>query len=133
MLRDYILRESAEFSKMEDCPFIYILVMPRLVKLGAEATKKDEILKNAIDLTEKVIKELPKDALNQLEKAFTPATILDLFKVSTNHKVLFATYFEEFKKNICNSTSSFSRVLELDKKLCELYNSPEYEIFKNNI
>lgn len=133
MLRDYIIKESSEFSKMEDCPFVYLLVMPRLVKLGAEATKQDEILKNAIAITEKFVKELPKEALNNLEKNTSPGVILDLFKVSTNHKVLFATYFEEFKKQICNSTSSFSRVLELDRKFGELWNSQEYEIFKNAI
>lgn len=133
MFRDYVIKESSEFSKMEDCPFVYLLVMPRLVKYGAEATKNDEILKNAIKITEKVVKELPKEALNTLEKNFQPYTIMDMFKINTNHKVLFQTYFLEFKNHICNSTTSFAKVLELDKKLLELWNSTEYELFKNNI
>ena len=66
-------------------------------------------------------------------KEVKPFPIMDLFKMSNNYKVLFANYFSDFKKVVCNSTDSFTKALELDAKLDELYNSPEYEVFKNNI
>ena len=117
---------------MEGNPFIWLLVIPRLLKLGKEEAKKDEILKNAIKVTEKVMKDVPKKGLEEL-KEVKPFPIMDLFKMSNNYKVLFANYFSDFKKVVCNSTDSFTKALELDAKLDELYNSPEYEVFKNNI
>ena len=129
------LQEQAkeDFSKMENVPFIWLLVIPRLLKLGKEEAKKDDILQKAIDATEKVIKELPKKGLDELGKEYKPYPIIDMFKMSNNYKVLFANYFTEFKSLVCNSESSFTKALELDAKLTELYNSPEYEVFKNNI
>ena len=39
-------KKNDNFSKMEGNPFIWLLVIPRLLKLGKEEAKKDEILKN---------------------------------------------------------------------------------------
>ena len=125
-------KKNDNFSKMEGNPFIWLLVIPRLLKLGKEEAKKDEILKNAIKVTEKAMKDVPKKGLEEL-KEVKPFPVMDLFKMSNNYKVLFANYFSDFKKVVCNSTDSFTKALELDGKLDELYNSPEYEVFKNNI
>ena len=118
-------KQPLNFSKSEH-------VFLRLLKLGKEEAKKDEILKNAIKVTEKAMKDVPKKGLEEL-KEVKPFPIMDLFKMSNNYKVLFANYFSDFKKVVCNSTDSFTKALELDAKLDELYNSPEYEVFKNNI
>ena len=57
-LKEYIVNESVEFSKMENNPLIYTLIVPRILN-GAdlELVKKDEQLKAAITVTEKFIKE----------------------------------------------------------------------------
>jgi hypothetical protein len=52
-------KKNDNFSKMEGNPFIWLLVIPRLLKLGKEEAKKDEILKNAIKVTEKAMKDVP--------------------------------------------------------------------------
>lgn len=133
--RKYLEENTKEdnFSKMEKNPFVWLLVIPRLLKLGKEEAKKDEILKNAIDVTLKVSKDLPKKGLEKLKEDAKPFPIMDLFKMSNNYKVLFANYFDDFRKIVCNETETFTKALELDEKLTQLYNSPEYEIFKNNI
>lgn len=134
-LKEYIVNESVEFSKMENNPLIYTLIVPRILN-GAdlELVKKDEQLKAAITVTEKFIKEnLSKDMIKNLTNSIRPATVIDVFKLSKNYKETFATFFCEFKSAVTAVSTSFSKCIELDKKFDTLYNSPEYQIYKNTL
>lgn len=132
-LNDYIVNESAEFSDMENNPMIYTLVIPKILKADPKDVKKDETVKNAINVTEKFLRKLNKNTLKYLKTAFKPYAVMDMFKMSRNFKVTFDTYFNDFKTIICNNESNFIKCMELDKQLTELYNSPEYQIYKNTL
>jgi hypothetical protein len=134
-LKEYIMTESVEFSKMENNPLIFTLIVPRVIN-GAdlEDVKKDEQLKAAITATEKFIKDnLSKDAVKVLVDMVKPVTVMDMFKLSKNYKDTFATFFYDYKTQACNSVKSFTRCLELDRKFMELYNSPEYQVYKSTL
>lgn len=133
MFKDYVLKESAEYSTMENNPFIYILIIPYLLKLGEKECKKNKILKKAVDYTEKVLKDIPKKILTQMEKDFKPYPIMEMFKLNNDSKAVFDNYYVDLKNYVCHSCDTFTQVLELDKKLVEMYHSSEYENFKNNI
>lgn len=134
-LKEYIVNESVEFSKMENNPLIYTLIIPRILNNGdLESIKKDEQLKSVITATEKFIKDnLSKDMIKNLVNTVRPATVMDVFKLSKNYKETFATFFYEYKTAVTSITTSFSKCIELDKKFDELYNSPEYQIYKNTL
>lgn len=134
-LKEYIVNESVEFSKMENNPLIYTLIIPRILNNGdLESIKKDEQLKSVITATEKFIKDnLSKDMVKNLTNTVRPATVMDVFKLSKNYKETFATFFCEYKTAVTGITASFSKCIELDKKFDELYNSPEYQIYKNTL
>lgn len=134
-LKEYIVNESVEFSKMENNPLIYTLIIPRILNNGdLESIKKDEQLKSVITATEKFIKDnLSKDMVKNLVNTIRPATVMDVFKLSKNYKETFATFFCEYKAAVTGITTSFSKCIELDKKFDELYNSPEYQIYKNTL
>lgn len=134
-LKEYIMNESAEFSKMENNPMIYTLIVPKVIT-GADldVVKKDEQLKAAIDITEKFIKDnISASAIKELNLVYKPYTVMDMFKYSRNFKDTFSKFFQEFKIIVCNDVKSFTKALELDKKFNELYNSPEYQIYKNTL
>ncbi len=133
MLKDYIVNESAEFSKLENNPMIYTLIIPKVLKGDADTVKKDQTVKNAIDITEKFVKTLSKATIKELENAFRPAVIMDMFKLSTNYKATFDNYLKDFSTVICNNEKNFLKCMELDKQINELYNSPEYQIYKNTL
>ena len=126
--KEYVVNESVEFSKMENNPLVYTLIAPRVAG-GAEIDdiKNDEMLKAAITATEKFIREnLNKEAVKLLTGMISPVTVIDMFKLSTNYKNTFATFFCDFKKVACGTLQSFSKCVELDRKFDELYRSPEY-------
>lgn len=134
-LKEYIMNESAEFSKMENNPMIYTLIVPKVIT-GADldVVKKDEQLKAAIDITEKFIKDnISASAIKELNLVYKPYTVMDMFKYSRNFKDTFSKFFQEFKIIVCNDVKSFTKALELDKKFNELYNSPEYQLYKNTL
>lgn len=134
-LNEYIVNESVEFSKMENNPLIYTLIIPRILNCNdIETIKKDEQLKSVITVTEKFIKDnLSKDMVKNLTNSIRPATVIDVFKLSKNYKETFATFFYEFKSAVTAVSVSFSKCIELDKKFDALYNSPEYQIYKNTL
>lgn len=131
-LKQYIVSESVEFSKLENNPMIYLLVIPKILKATDVAdVKKDEVVKNAINKTEKFVKTLNKQTIKDLENSFKPYTIMDMFKFSSNYKATFENYLKEFKTLICNNESNFMKCMKLDKEISELFNSPEYTIYRN--
>jgi hypothetical protein len=134
-LKEYIMNESVEFSKMENNPMIYTLIVPKvLTGADLDVVKKDEQLKAAIDITEKFIKDnISASAIKELNLAYKPYTVMDVFKYSKNFKDSFSKFFQEFKTIVCNEVKSFTKALELDKKFNELYNSPEYQLYKNTL
>lgn len=133
-LNDYIISESVQFSKMENNPMIYLLVIPKILKAtDLNDVKKDEVVKNVVNKTEKFIKTLSKSTINELEKTFKPYTIMDMFKYSTNYKVTFENYLKDFKLIICNNEQNFMKCMKLDKELSDLFNSTEYLIYRNTL
>lgn len=134
-LKEYIMNESVEFSKMENNPMIYTLIVPKvLIGADLDVVKKDEQLKAVIDITEKFIKDnISASAIKELNLAYKPYTVMDVFKYSNNHRDVFSKFFQEFKTIVCNEVKSFTKALELDRKFTELYNSPEYQLYKSTL
>lgn len=131
-LKEYMISESTQFSKLEDNPMIYILLIPKILKTSdIDSVKKDEVVKNIVDKTEKFVKTLSKQTIKDLESSFKPYTIMDMFKISNNYKVTFDNYLNDFKNIICNNEKNFINCMKLDKEINELFNSPEYTIYKN--
>jgi len=64
MFRDFV-NESKEFSKLEDNPLIYTLVIAKLANNCPDETKKDEVLKKVIEKAETVAKQFDTRRLNQ--------------------------------------------------------------------
>lgn len=134
-LKEYIVNESVEFSKMENNPMIYTLIIPKVLNCAdLDVVKNDEMLKAAIDITEKFIKDnIGQKALKTLVNCYKPNTIMDLFKYSNNPKDVFSNCFQEYKSVVSNEVTSFSKAIELDRKFTELYNSPEYQVYKSTL
>ena len=133
-LKEYMVNESSEFSSMENNPLIYTLIIPKVLNDDIEAAKKDTVVKNAVDLTEKFIKDnLDAKIIKVLKGAFRPASIMDVFKVSKNLKSTFDNYMTDFRSVICNEETNFIKALNISKKFDELLNSPEYQIYKNTL
>lgn len=132
-LNEYIVNESAEFSTMENNPMIYTLIIPKVLKADPKDVKADEVVKNAVNATEKFLRKLNKNTLKELKDQFKPYAVMDIFKMSHNYKATFDKYFIDFKSIICNNEANFIKCMELDKQITELYNSPEYQIYKNTL
>lgn len=135
-LKEYIVNESVEFSKMENNPMIYTLIIPKVLS-GADldVVKNDEILKAAIDITEKFIKDnIDQKTLKKLVTDYKPNVVMDLFKYSNNnYKDVFKNCFLEYKSIVSNDVTSFSKAIELDRKFTELFNSPEYQVYRSTL
>lgn len=133
-LKEYMINETSEFSSMENNPMIYTLVIPKLLHSNdVDAVKKDEIIKNVVDVTEKFIKTLNKDTIKFLKNQCSPAAVMEMFKLSKNYRNTFDDYLVLFHDVICNEEKNFMKCLELDKKLAELYSSPEYQAYRNTL
>jgi len=133
-LKEYMINESSEFSSMENNPMIYTLIIPKLLHANdVDVVKKDEVVKNVVDVTEKFIKTLNKDTIKFLKNQCSPAAVMEMFKLSKNYRTTFDGYMVLFHDIICNEEKNFMKCLELDKKLAELYNSPEYQAYKNTL
>ena len=132
-LKEYMINETAEFSTLENNPMIYTLIIPKLLNGDLETVKEDEIIKNAVDITEKFIKTLSKDTINLLKNSSKPYAVMDLFKLSKNIKSTFDYYLQEFRSIICNNETNFIKCMDLDNKITELYNSPEYQLYRNTL
>ena len=133
-LKEYIVNESAEFSKMDNNPLIYTLIIPKILHAtNIDDVKNDEQIKNAINITEKFIKTLDKNQVKQLTGYIRPYVVMDIFKLSKNYKDTFSKFFADFKSLLCLNETNFTKCMELDKKFDELYNSPEYQIYKNTL
>lgn len=133
-LSEYVVNESAEFSSMENNPLIYTLIVPKVLNGDIDVVKKDDVIKNAVDVTEKFIKDnLGANTIKVLKNSFRPASVMDAFKLSKNYKTTFDHYFADFTAIMCNEESNFIKCIELDKKIKELYNSPEYQIYRNTL
>lgn len=131
-LKEYIVSESAQFSKMENNPMIYLLIIPKVLKAAdVKDVKSDDVVKNAVNKTEKFVKTLSKQTIKDLENTFKPYAILDMFKYSNNYKATFEHYLKDFKTLICNNEANFMKCMKLDKEISELYNSPEYLTYRN--
>lgn len=133
-LKEYMVNESSEFSSMENNPLIYTLVIPKVLNGEIDVIKKDEIIKNVISVTEKFIKDnLDPKTIKVLKGQFRPASVMDVFKLSKNYKATFDNYFADFKTVISNEETNFTKCLLLDKKFDELFNSPEYQLYRNTL
>ena len=132
-LSEYMINETAKFSSMENNPLIYVLIIPKLLKSDIETVQKDETVKNAVDKAEKFIKELNDDTVKVLRNTFKPFCVMDLFKLSTNYKATFDTYLEDIKCTACQEEKNFMKCMDLDRRFAELYNSTEFQIFKNTL
>jgi len=133
-LKEYMINETSEFSSMENNPMIYTLVIPKLLHSNdVDAVKKDEVIKNVVDVTEKFIKTLNKDTIKFLKNQCSPAAVMVMFKLSKNYRNTFDDYLVLFHDVICNEEKNFMKCLELDKKLAELYSSPEYQAYRNTL
>lgn len=133
-LKEYMINETSEFSSMENNPMIYTLVIPKLLHSNdVDAVKKDEVIKNVVDVTEKFIKTLNKDTIKFLKNQCSPAAVMEMFKLSKNYRNTFDDYMVLFHDIICNEEKNFMKCLELDKKLAELYSSPEYQAYRNTL
>lgn len=133
-LKEYMINETSEFSSMENNPMIYTLVIPKLLHSNdVDAVKKDEVIKNVVDVTEKFIKALNKDTIKFLKNQCSPAAVMEMFKLSKNYRNTFDDYLVLFHDVICNEEKNFMKCLELDKKLAELYSSPEYQAYRNTL
>jgi hypothetical protein len=133
-LKEYMINETSEFSSMENNPMIYTLVIPKLLHSNdVDAVKKDEVIKNVVDVTEKFIKTLNKDTIKFLKNQCSPAAVMEMFKLSKNYRNTFDDYLVLFHDVICNEEKNFMKCLELDKKLAELYSSPEYQAYRNTL
>lgn len=133
-LKQYMVNETTQFSKLENNPMIYLLVIPKLLKAtDAKDVKKDDIVKNVVNKTEKFVKTLSKQTVKILENNFKPYAVLDMFKYSTNYKATFDNYLKDFKTLICNEETNFTKCMQLDREISELYNSPEYQIYRNTL
>lgn len=129
-----MINETSEFSSMENNPMIYTLVIPKLLHSNdVDAVKKDEVIKNVVDVTEKFIKTLNKDTIKFLKNQCSPAAVMEMFKLSKNYRNTFDDYLVLFHDVICNEEKNFMKCLELDKKLAELYSSPEYQAYRNTL
>lgn len=132
-LKEYMLNESSEFSAMENNPLIYTLIIPKLLHADIDTVKKDEVIKSAVDRTETFIKTLDKNTIKLLKSSIKPAAVLEVFKLSKNYKATFDDYFVLCHDIICNEENNFIKCLDLDKKLSELFNSPEYQAYRNTL
>jgi hypothetical protein len=133
-LTEYMVNESAEFSSMENNPLIYTLIIPKVLNGEKDVIKKDPVIKNVIDVTEKFIKSnLDAKVIKLLKGQFRPGSVMDTFKLSKNLKATFDNYFTDFRTIICNEETNFIKCLDLDKKLQELFNSPEYQLYRNTL
>ena len=133
-LKEYMVNESSEFSSMENNPLIYTLVIPKVLNGEIDVIKKDEIIKNVINVTEKFIKDnLDTNTIKVLKGAFRPASVMDVFKLSKNYKATFDNYMADFKSVICNEETNFIKAINTSKKFDELLTSPEYQIYKNTL
>ena len=132
-LSEYMVNETAKFSSMENSPLIYVIIIPKLLKSDAETVKQDETVKNAVDKAEKFVKDLNDDTVKVLKNSFRPYAVMDLFKRSTNYKATFETYLEDIKTVACAEEKNFMKCMDLDRKFTELYNSTEFQIFKNTL
>ena len=133
-LSEYMVNETTEFSSMENNPLIYTILIPKVLNGDPDVIKKDEVIKNAIDITEKFIKDnLDPKTIKVLKGQFRPASVMDVFKLSKNYKATFDNYFADFKTVISNEETNFTKCLTLDKKFDELFNSPEYQLYRNTL
>ena len=133
-LKEYMVNESSEFSSMENNPLIYTLVIPKVLNGEIDAVKKDEIIKNVIDVTEKFIKDnLDAKTIKVLKGAFRPASVMDVFKLSKNYRATFDNYMTDFKSLVCNEETNFIKALNVSKKFDELLASPEFQVYKNTL
>ena len=132
-LSEYMINETAKFSSAENNPLVYILIIPKLLKSDIETVQKDETVKNAVDKAEKFVKDLNDDTVKVLRNNFRPYAAMDLFKRSTNYKATFDTYLEDIKCVACQEEKNFMKCMDMDRKLAELYNSTEFQIFKNTL
>lgn len=132
-LSEYMINETAKFSSAENNPLVYILIIPKLLKSDIETVQKDETVKNAVDKAEKFVKDLNDDTVKVLRNNFRPYAAMDLFKRSTNYKATFDTYLDDIKCTACQEEKNFMKCMDLDRKFTELYNSTEFQIFKNTL
>ena len=123
-LKEYMVNETTEYSTMENNPLIYTLLIPKVLNGDPDVIKKDEVIKNA-NLDPKTIKVL--------KGQFRPASVMDVFKLSKNYKATFDNYFVDFRTVISNEETNFTKCLTLDKKFDELFNSPEYQLYRNTL
>lgn len=133
-LNEYMINESVEFSKLEDNPMIYTIILSKLANtLDTESIKHDAVIKNAVDITEKFIKTLPLKTIKLLKESFKPYSTSEMFKLSNNSKNVFDDYFKQFMEIICNNESNFIKCMNLNEQMAKLYNSPEYQIYRNTL
>ena len=133
-LKEYMVNESSEFSSMENNPLIYILVVPKVLNGDIDVIKKDEVIKNVINVTEKFIKDnLDAKTIKVLKDAFRPASVMDVFTLSKNYKATFDNYMTDIKSLVCNEEVNFMKAINISKKFDELLSSPEYQLYKNTL
>lgn len=133
-LTDYMVNETVEYSKLENNPMVYTLIIPKVLKGDPEQVKKDDIVKNAVDRMERFVKEvLGKNAVQELKCSFKPYAVMDMFKLSRNYRDTFDRYFTDFASIVCNLESNFTKCMELDGKFKELMASPEIQAYRNTL
>lgn len=131
MFRDFV-NESKEFGKLEDNPLIYTLVIAKLANNCPDETKKDEVLKKAIEKAEVVAKQFDTKGLKAI---YSPIGLFGVFEKANKAdlKTYISQYYESFETEIANAEKSFAEAFKIHQAFKELKDSDEFKDFLKSL
>lgn len=128
-----VVKKDRKFSKNDDNPLIYTLVLAKLANSDKETLKNDEILFNALNKVEDLAKNYD---TSSLEKSFSPMRMTAVFNKDSVKKSLpeyLNQYYNEFEKELANHEKSFDKAYEIHRSFDKFRSSDEFSKFVDSL
>jgi len=132
LFRQY-LKENQFFSKKEDNPIIYTLVIAKLANKTKEELKEDETLLEVIKKAEKLSKDVNSKILKDMYSPIALFGVFDNKIAKQNIKDYVNQYFEEFEQNIANSEKKFEDAYKIHTIFKEFKESEEFKNYLKSL
>lgn len=128
-----VVKRDRKFSKNDDNPLIYSLILAKLADSDKESLKNDETLFNALNKVEELTKNYD---TNFLQKSYSPMRMTAIFNkdsVKKSAREYLNQYYNEFEKELAGHEKTFEKAYEIHKSFDELRSSDEFSKFIDSL